>query len=267
MKYLCLVLTGAVLIATGLRAEPEIKGSPAELAQYLSGVPRLVAIAGESEVKVPADRAILTLKVASDSKSLKDALAANQQLLGALTAYLKERGIASDQVQPAKFASTPRHWVFTDKIKSYHIENEVRIKARDDKEFQTVASALDKWSDVTYAGIDFEHTDKEGLRQKAVAQACDNATARRKNYEDKLGLKLTPKGFGTDGGEAAMVERLRTGPAFGGSVGAQGGTAPSTVARPSYAGKDAAEFSETLNAFGEMVFKARVIVNYAVETR
>lgn len=270
MKHLFVAVSGSLFVVAGAWAEPELKGSPSELAQYLASVPRLVSILGEAEVKVPADRAVLTLRVTTENKSLKEALSANQQVRGKLAAYLQEQGLPADQVQAAKFASTPRHGTFSDKVKSYRIDNEVRVTTRGDKEFQAVASALDKWSDVTYAGVVFEHTDKEALRQKAVAQACDNASARKKTYEEKLGLKLTPKGFG-DGAEAvelAMRERLTSG--LRNPVGVQGGATPSTRALGFdwlSGGTSPAQFDESLNAFGEVVFKARVLVQYAVEPR
>jgi uncharacterized protein YggE len=70
MKTKAFILVAlTVLLVPRSRAEPEIKGSPTELTRYLS----LSTVTGEGEVKVPADRAIITLKVTTDSRSLADA--------------------------------------------------------------------------------------------------------------------------------------------------------------------------------------------------
>lgn len=49
-----IALASFCLVAAQLRAEPELKGSPAELTAYLTGIPQLVSVTGESELKVPA---------------------------------------------------------------------------------------------------------------------------------------------------------------------------------------------------------------------
>src|ERR1043166_4872701 len=48
-------------------AEPELKGTPSELSRYLQDVPireaKTVSIAGEADLRVSADQAVVTLKV------------------------------------------------------------------------------------------------------------------------------------------------------------------------------------------------------------
>jgi uncharacterized protein YggE len=61
-------------------ADTEIKGNPIELAQYLSGIPKTVKIMGEAEVRVPADKAIVSLKVSTENKALHEALRSNQEV-------------------------------------------------------------------------------------------------------------------------------------------------------------------------------------------
>lgn len=57
-----IAITSACLCMMALRAEPELKGSPAELTAYLATLPKTVSITGESELKAAADRAIVSFK-------------------------------------------------------------------------------------------------------------------------------------------------------------------------------------------------------------
>src|SRR5262245_52067610 len=195
MRHFTLLISGLLFVPSLFAAEPELKGSPAELAAYLSGLPRIVSVAGESEVKVPADRASLMLKVTTESKSLTDALRLNQEVRTKMTAALKERGIAADKVQSSRFSSTPKHWVFSDKARSYRIENVVKVSVQDDQEFNAAAQLMDRFPEVQYTGVEFEHSDKEGLKKKALAEALDNATERKRVFEERLGVRLLPRSF------------------------------------------------------------------------
>src|SRR5690348_11749172 len=93
-------------------AEPEIKGNATELAQFLNGIPKTVIVGGEAEISVPAHRAVLSLKVVTENKSLREALRANLELRGTMTDYLKGFGIPVDRIQASKFSSTPKFGIF-----------------------------------------------------------------------------------------------------------------------------------------------------------
>ncbi len=246
-------------LAIQLRAEPELKGSPAELAVYLNGVAKSVLLSGESELKLPADRALISLKVVTENKLLQEASKANQESRAKILRVLVERGVPADRVQPSKFSSTPKYGMFGEKAKSYRVENVVKITAQDEKEFQAVANLVDSMPEVRYDSIEFEHSDKEGLKTKTLAQALDKAAEKKKLFEEKLGVKLTPKSFGegsvTSGVELNQREynKIQT----------------SGLRAQSYTGSPAAgAVEENLpTAFGELVFKANVAVEYSVGSK
>src|SRR6266513_1806897 len=190
------ITTGfGLLLIQQLSAEPELKGSPTELAAYLVTLPKTVSVAGESEIKVQADRAIINLKVTSENKSLQEALRVNQEIRNKILNSLKDRDISTDRIQTSKFSSTPKYGMFSDKAKSYRVENIIKVTVRDEKEFHATAHLVDAFAEVQYLGIDFEHSDKEALKKKALAQALDNAIERTKVYEERLKVRLTPKNF------------------------------------------------------------------------
>jgi uncharacterized protein len=250
-----------LLTCTRAFAEAELKGTPADLAQYLVTVPKTVTIDGEAEMKVPADKAILSLKVATEHKSLHDALRANQELRAKLLAFLKEHGIPAERVHASRFSSTPKFGWFGDKAKSYRVENLVKVTVQDEKEFQSAASAVDAWSEVQYVGADFEHENKEALKSQAIAQACENANQRSKAYQDQLGLKLVAIRFG------AGTVTQRTPANLGNYPRLVGGLSRSPAMVTALPQASDAQSGEEVSSFGELVFTAQVAVEYAVQPK
>jgi len=260
MKRLLIVATFSLLVAARIVAEPELKGSPGELSGYLSTLPKMVRLTGEGEAKAQADRAIVSLKVSVENKQLQDALRGNEEIRGRVAAFLKDNGISADRVQAARFASTQKQGVFSEKAKSHRVESFLKVTVRDDKEFQAVASTVDRFPEVHYLGIDFEHSDTEALKMKATVAACENAGARQKVFEDQLGVKLVPRGFSES---VAPASRVPVG------VGAQGGSAPSSLLGKSdsdYRSQPAIA-TEPVSVFGELVYRAQVAIEYSVQGR
>ena len=246
--FIASVLVGVALMTAS--AEPEVKGTVLELAQFLNGAVKTVTVSGESEVRVPASRAVLLVAVITENKSLQEALRANADIRGKVVAQLKQLGIPPERIQSSKFSSTPKFGLFGDKAKSYRVENLMRVSVQDEKEFRSAAGVVDAFAEVQYSGVEFEYADKEALKQKAIVLACANAGERKKIYEDQLGLKLTPVRFG----EGAVTEAE---------------TKPQPSARKSeYSRVSSGEWSssvqEAVSSFGELVFTARVAVEYAV---
>src|SRR5262245_26656056 len=65
MRHLITLSLGLFLVQ-GLSAEPELKGSPAELAAYLASVHRPVVIVADGEANAQADKATITLRVVTE---------------------------------------------------------------------------------------------------------------------------------------------------------------------------------------------------------
>lgn len=261
LSALCCLL----LHALPARAAAELKGSPEELAGYLAGLPALVTVTGESEVKVPADRAEVTLKVSTESKSLGEALRENQALRGRLAAALKEGGVGPSQIQAAKFSSTQKHTIFSEKARSHRIDHFLKVSVRDEKEFQVVAMTVDRWSEVQFLGVEMQHSDKERLKAQAEAQALDKANENRKRYEEKLGVKLVPKRFQQSVSDPLTLQRRASyyAPSYAGGDVSRSGGLDKTTQIP---GRGFTEQSdEGPSAFGELTYTARVAVDYAVE--
>ena len=254
----------AILACSGVAAEPELRGTASELTQYLNSLPKTVTITGEAEVKVPADKAIVSLKVTTESKALEGALRSNQEVRGKLLSQLKKQGIASERVQASRFSSTPRFGWFGEKAKSYRVDNLVKITVQDEKEFQTTASVVDSFPEVQYVGAEFEIEGKEALKAKVLAQACDSANDRKKPYEEKFDLRLVPARF-----SGGVVTQKAPGN-VGNYPGAYGAGYSSVAKEPGgdaliVAGLRPAE--ESVSSFGELVYAATVNVEFNVQSK
>lgn len=250
MKWATVVFGILVFTPAMLRAEPELKGSPTELAQFINGIPKTVLVTGESEVRIPASRAVVNLSVITESKSLQEALRINNEVRARITTDLRQQGIPQERIQTSRFSSTPKFGLWGDKAKSYRVENTMRISVQDEKEFRNVAKVIDNYAEANYAGVEFEYTDQESSKAKAISQACDNAESRKKIYEAHLGVKLSPARFS----EGAVAEKE---------------SAPQArkVEYDSYSRLSSAPIQESTSSFGEMVFSAKVTVEYQVEAK
>jgi uncharacterized protein YggE len=265
MRKIFFTVTILLIVSRLSAAEPELKGSPTELAAYLATLPKLVSVTGESELKVTADRAIVSLRVITEHKTLQETLRANQEARAKLVSWLKERGVPADRIQASKFSSTTKTGVFTDKAKSYRVENVLNIKVQDEKEFQAVAQGVDSIPEVQFNGVTFEQSDKEALRNKALTEALDNANQRKRVFEERLGVKLTAKSFfvvNTGTGRSSDEERRYRSAELSSDV-------KRVTALPGYgsARAEGAVLEESGPLFGELVFTARVTVDYAIETK
>jgi uncharacterized protein len=255
-------ITSCLLAAGHLYANTEIKGTPDELRSYLAGIPKTVVISGEAEVRLPADKAIVSLKVTTESKALHDTLRSNQELRSRLAASLQKQGISAERIRASRFSSTPKFGMFGEKAKSYRVDNVIRVTVQDERELQIAASAVDGWSEVQFLGTEFEHVEKDALKAKAVAEACENAETRRKVFEQKLGFKLKPSKF-TGGAVAQQM------PAMGHQAYER-----KTLAYPSSATAakgatfgDTTALQEDVSSFGELVYNAQVNIEYEVQEK
>jgi len=262
MKPITFTLAALLVAGTIVHAEPEIKGTATELSQYLNTVPRTVRLTGEAEVKVPADRVLISVRVVTENKSLQEASRANQELRAKMQRSLAEKGIPAERIHASKFSSTPKYGMFGERAKSYRVENVVKITAQDEKEFQAVAGLVDATPEFRYDSVEFEHSDKEGLKKKAIAQVLDKVTEKKRIYEEKLGVKLTPKGFSE--GEVVPVSPLERQKAYQ-LANSYSKVAPARSSlSEDIAGGDGEAFP---TSFDELVYRAVVSVEYAVESR
>ncbi|HTI97293.1 MAG TPA: SIMPL domain-containing protein [Dongiaceae bacterium] len=243
-----------------LQAAPELKGSPEELSAYLATLPKTTQITAQAELRVPADEALISLQVVTENRSLADALTRNQELRTEIISNLKSQGFAETQIQPSKFSSTPQYGFFGDKAKSYRVDNIVKVTTHTEKEFQSVARLVDSLGEVRYSGIEFQHSDKDKLKEQVMAQALEKVGKLKLIYEQKLQVRLTPINFRE--GQVSLVAPT-TDAATQDSYTLR--EYPGSVARTGGPAKAPADPGATL--FGEIVGNAAVTVEYSVSAQ
>jgi len=245
-------------LALNVRADAELKGSPGELEKYLSGLPSTVSLVGESEVKVPADKAEVTVKISTENKFLNEALRLNEDVRSRVAGFLQEKGLPANQIVGAKFSSTQKYGIFSEKAKSHRVDNFLRIVVKDEKEFQSVAAAVDRWPEVQFLRIEVQQSNKDAMKTRALTEALEKAAERRKVFEDRLGVKLTPKSFVDQAPHRSVIL-----PPVG------DGVAPSSMRSldrtTSIPSADFESHGEVGGSpFGEITFVGRVAVEYTV---
>lgn len=257
MKTLLLLALTALISLVDLRAEVQLQGSPEELAAALANAPRLATVTGSAEVRTNANRARIDLLVTTENRSLDLALAENARVREQLIRSLTGTGIGPHQIENSDFASDQRRALFSDKVKSYRIENHVIVSVSDGKQFRALAQRLDALPEAVVQNIEFDHTENKALQRLAVERALADAGAQKAVYEQALGVKLTVRTF-TEGAFVSLPE-----------PGVQGGSAPGSSFEfgkrsPKHLAPMSAS-SEPSFVFGQLIFRAAVTVQYAVE--
>jgi uncharacterized protein len=250
----------ALLTVSSAFAEPEMRGSPTELTQYLKDIPKTVSVTGSAEVKVQADRAVVSLSVRTEDKLLETAVRNNKKLRADITASLVQKGIKADQIKASQFSQTPKYGWIGDKPKSYVVENTIKVTVHSEKEFEAVAGVIDTVPESRYVGVEFEQTDKFTYKSKALAEACDKASEKKTLLESKFGFKLVPQ---------KINEGVKVMPTAAAKM-AQYGEYYARSSAPGFASRSNSEVAadssdEGGSSFGELVYQAEVMVEYRVD--
>jgi len=188
---LTLLIVGTLFVSGTSLAEPELKGGVNELTHYLLDNRRIVVISGEGEEKASADNAIVSLMVKTKEDKLQQALSKNKKIRNTIRNELIKKGIKEKDISFAKFASTPDYGWFGDKPTSYTINNEIKITIKSENKLEAIASIVDSKKEVYFVRSVTEHTNKENAKRKAQDKALNNILAKKKLYQDKLGIKLS----------------------------------------------------------------------------
>jgi uncharacterized protein YggE len=244
IRHILIIFLLLTFCAANSFAEPELKGTPSELENYLGSIPKTVSLFGEKTLEVQAKRGIVTVNVTTEDESLEKASQTNQRLRSEIVSKLISRGISKEDIVGSKFSSTPEFGLWSKKPKSYKVENSLKITIESEKEYQSVANIIDTYEEATYKGIEFKHDDKDAIKEQLVKLILENLRAKKSLYEKELGVKLLPIKFyeQISSGEPPVVLRERK-----------------ALRSAEYSQKSYAPLS-----FGETKFHGRVTVEYKV---
>jgi len=194
MMRLILIAVFAAAIGTA-HAEPELKGSPEELRQFLHPTENLVTLVGAHEESAYSDKAIFSLVITTEEQRLEDSLEANASLRTAISRSMIDAGIDPDEIHTSKFSTSPQFGWFGDKPKSFEVVNRMSVGISEEAHLQLLARLTDDNDEIVMADMAFEHTAEEEFRRRVRDAALDKALEQQKRYEERLGVKLVPINF------------------------------------------------------------------------
>lgn len=194
MRQLSLLLL-STLVSVQVFANPELKGSPEELRQFLHPSEKTVTIYADAEEKAYSDTAIISLVITTERKQLAEAIAANNDLRSSIRDGLNKQGIPNEDIKSSKFSTSPQYGWFGKKPDSYKVTNRMAVKISEEEQLRTIASVADASGPVDLADISFEHSEVDAFKLKVKAKALDKIMQQKAFYEQSLNVRLTPVYF------------------------------------------------------------------------
>ncbi len=196
MKRLLLVFSCALL--TGYcHAIPELKGTPQDLRGLLYPTDNIVTIHGSAEETAYSDRAVVSLVVTTEEKQLADAIAGNSALREKLNRSLGAAGIPRDAMKNSRFSSSPQYSWLGKTPSRYKVINRVAVTIEDEDQLETIARLADQNREVELSDTAFEHSKELEYIKKVKSLALARIMDQKADYEQVLGVKLSPIGIRT----------------------------------------------------------------------
>lgn len=186
--------------------EPEMRGTPSELRQYLKPQPSQVVLQGHARSTAQSDLGHATVVVHTSGKDLASALRANALRREAFASALVQQGIDAKAIRAEKFSTSPQFGWFGKAPVSYEVTNRLTVTIADDRQLQAVAEAAGQSTETQFDGARFELSREAELHEAVRHQAFDDALARRRFYEERLGAVLRPVSFRFYDGSAREVQ-------------------------------------------------------------
>ena len=152
---------------------------------------KTISVSGHGKVSVPPNVAEISVGVVTQAKTARDALSANTEKMALLQKILKERGVASKDVQTTNINVSPRYSQppphnpqqpareFVPQIVGYEVNNTVSVTVRDIAKLGDLLDAVVTAGANQMYGISFR-VDEPGplldsARKKAMADARKKA--------------------------------------------------------------------------------------------
>jgi hypothetical protein len=174
---------GLVMMAAG----------PAALAEDMSE-PRSITVSASGAVAAEPDQARITSGVTTEAATASQALARNSDVMKKVIAGLKESGIEAKDIQTTSFRVDPRYTRAREgeapTIDGYRVTNQVQVLARDLDRLGEVLDHLVSLGANEMAGLSFEVSEAETLRDEARKEAVAYAKRRAELFAAAAGAEI-----------------------------------------------------------------------------
>jgi uncharacterized protein YggE len=192
--------TALLLLGAAATAQPTVSGTPAEIRQLLgmpTNPPQVVTIRGFAEETAYTDRAIVSLIVTTERRSMAEALQANAALRAEITRTLTSAGIDPEAINNSRFSTSPQFGPFGRNPNNYQVVNRMEVTATMEAHLVALGDVVDQNMEVTFGGTEFEHSEREAFEDRVRQAALDDAMEEKAFYETSLGIELGPVNFRT----------------------------------------------------------------------
>jgi uncharacterized protein YggE len=154
---------------------------------------QLITVSGEAMTTAVPDQVSISLGVATQGKSAREASDANARVMTAVLAAIKAAGVAERDVQTARLSLQPQFEQPKNgppRLTGFHAGNEVSVKLREvgklaDLIDRAVAAGANEMS-----GIEFSISDRSKRLDAARADAIADARRKAEIYANAAGVKL-----------------------------------------------------------------------------
>ncbi len=175
-------------------AAAAVNGPSRAAAQSVDAEQRTLSLSATGSVNVRPDTAHITVGVVSEAENARSAMDDNNGAMAKVIEALKEKDIASKDIQTTNFSVHPRYQHFDDGkpsvISGYRVVNSIRITVR---EIGRLGEVLDKvvgFGSNQIGGISFSVSEPDELMDQARVQAIETARARAELYAQAAGAAI-----------------------------------------------------------------------------
>ncbi|HEY0236373.1 MAG TPA: SIMPL domain-containing protein [Afipia sp.] len=178
--------------------------------------PATISITGEATISVPPDLAQIDGGVTNEAKTAREASDANNKLMSAVLAALKNTGIAEKDIQTSRLSLQPQTSSRTSggpqQITSYRASNHVTVTVRDITKVAGTIDALTGSGANDIGGVHFMVSNASKLLDDARTQAINDARRKAEIYARAAAVQVgAPLSISEDGGAPApMFRRMAT---------------------------------------------------------
>ncbi len=155
---------------------------------------RSITVSASGSVAVEPDMARITSGVTSEAGTAREAVSLNSQAMKEAIAGLKAAGIVPKDIQTSSFRIDPRYTRAKvgqpSIIDGYRVTNQIKITVRDLDRLGEVLDQLVTLGANQMAGLTFEVSKAESLRDEARTEAVANALRRAKLYAAAAGAEV-----------------------------------------------------------------------------
>lgn len=155
---------------------------------------RTISVSGQGQATAPPDMATIHTGVVTQASTAGEALATNNQAMAKVMQVLKDRGIASKDIQTSNFNVGPEYRHDSrgrePQLVGYRVTNQVQVRVRNLPELGAVLDALVQAGSNQVSGVSFGIDEPGGVLNQARNRAVKDARSRAELYAQAAGVAV-----------------------------------------------------------------------------